>query len=179
MHAFDYDKLQGGIVVRTAQAGESLELLDGQTVELQPNTLVICDSSGPVAMAGIMGGLPTAVDEGTTNIFLEAAFFTPDLLAGKARSYGLHTDSSHRFERGVDFQLQVEAMERASQLLLEIVGGEAGTLIEAVSQAHLPERSDVHLRAARIEKLLGFDPEADFDTAILQVLEEIRAKSGA
>jgi len=157
-------------VVRTAQAGESLELLDGQTVELQPDTLVIGDSSGPVAMAGIMGGQPTAVGEGTTNIFLEAAFFTPDLLAGKARSYGLHTDSSHRFERGVDFQLQVEAMERASQLLLEIVGGEAGPLIEAVSQAHLPERSDVHLRAARIEKLLGFDLEASEVERILSGL---------
>jgi phenylalanyl-tRNA synthetase beta chain len=156
MHAFDYDKLQGGIVVRNASAGESLELLDGQTVELQADTLVIADGSGPVAMAGIMGGQPTAVGEGTRNIFLEAAFFTPDLLAGKARAYGLHTDSSHRFERGVDFQLQVTAMERASQLLLDIVGGEAGPIIEVVSAQDLPARPAVKLRSARIEKLLGF-----------------------
>jgi phenylalanyl-tRNA synthetase beta chain len=164
MHAFDYDKLQGGIVVRTAQQGESLELLDGQTVELKPETLVIADHGGPVAMAGIMGGQPTAVSETTTNLFLEAAFFTPDLLAGKARSYGLHTDSSHRFERGVDFQLQVEAMERASQILLDIVGGEAGPIHETVSAPDLPRRPDVSLRAARIEKMLGFDlPEAEVE----------------
>jgi len=161
MHAFDYQKLQGGIVVRTATEGESLELLDGQTVELKADTLVITDGSGPVAMAGIMGGQPTAVSDSTTDIFLEAAFFTPDLLAGKARSYGLHTDSSHRFERGVDFKLQIEAIERASQLVLDIVGGEAGPINEVVSAAHLPPRPDVSLRAARIEKMLGFSLEAE------------------
>jgi len=159
MHAFDFDKLQGGIVVRTAGEGEPLELLDGQTVELHSDTLVIADHSGPVAMAGIMGGQPTAVGDATTNIFLEAAFFTPDLLAGKARSYGLHTDSSHRFERGVDFELQLEAMERASQLLLDIVGGEAGPILQAVAENDLPTRPDVVLRAARIEKVLGFSME--------------------
>ena len=93
------DKLTGGIMVRTAQPGESLELLDGQTVELKPDTLVIADHAGPVAMAGIMGGEQSAVGEGTSNILLEAAFFTPDLLAGQARAYGLHTESSHRFPR--------------------------------------------------------------------------------
>ena len=170
MHAFDYDKLQGGIVVRNAVAGETLELLDGQTVELKADTLVIADSSGPVAMAGIMGGQATAVGEATANIFLEAAFFTPDLLAGKARSYGLHTDSSHRFERGVDFQLQVEAIERASQLLLDIVGGEAGPLIEVASAENLPARPDVTLRAARIEKLLGFSMQASEVERILSGL---------
>jgi len=170
MHAFDYDKLQGGIVVRNAVAGETLELLDGQTVALKADTLVIADSSGPVAMAGIMGGQATAVGEATANIFLEAAFFTPDLLAGKARSYGLHTDSSHRFERGVDFQLQVEAIERASQLLLDIVGGEAGPLIEVASAENLPARPDVTLRAARIEKLLGFSMQASEVERILSGL---------
>jgi phenylalanyl-tRNA synthetase beta chain len=170
MHAFDYQKLQGGIVVRSAADKESLELLDGQTVELKPDTLVIADQSGPVAMAGIMGGQPTAVGEGTTDIFLEAAFFTPDLLAGKARSYGLHTDSSHRFERGVDFKLQKEAIERASQLLLDIVGGEAGPINEVVSTAHLPLRPDVTLRAARIEKMLGFGLEASEVERILSGL---------
>ncbi|TXS96203.1 phenylalanine--tRNA ligase subunit beta [Parahaliea maris] len=164
MHAFDLDKLQGGIVVRTAEQGESLALLDGQTVELNAETLVIADHSGAVAMAGIMGGDPTAVGEGTTNIFLEAAFFTPDLLAGKARGYGLHTDSSHRFERGVDFTLQRQAMERATALLLEIVGGEAGPIIEAVDEAQLPARPDVTLRAERIGKLLGFElPAAEVE----------------
>lgn len=170
MHAFDYDKLRGGIVVRTAQQGESLELLDGQTVELKPDILVIADHGGPVAMAGIMGGQSTAVGQGTTNIFLEAAFFTPELLAGKARSYGLHTDSSHRFERGVDFKLQVEAMERASQLLLDIVGGEAGPVQEVVSKGDLPARPDVILRAARIEKLLGFGLEGSEVERILSGL---------
>jgi phenylalanyl-tRNA synthetase beta chain len=170
MHAFDFDKLRGGIVVRTAEQGESLELLDGQTVELTPDTLVIADHSGPVAMAGIMGGQATAVGESTTNIFLEAAFFTPDLLAGMARSYGLHTDSSHRFERGVDFKLQIEAMERASQLLLDIVGGEAGPVQEVVSAGDLPVFSDVVLRAARIEKLLGFDLEGSEVERILSGL---------
>jgi phenylalanyl-tRNA synthetase beta chain len=157
MHAFDFDKLRGGIVVREAVAGESLELLDGQTVDLKPNTLVIADHVAPLAIAGIMGGEASAVSSGTTNILLEAAFFTPDLLAGVARSYGLHTESSHRFERGVDFELQLQAMERASQLLLDIVGGEAGPIEHAVSAENLPERPPVILRAARIGKMLGME----------------------
>ena len=160
MHAFDLDKLTKGIVVRTAAAGESLELLDGQTVELRPETLVIADREGPLAMAGVMGGQSSAVGDKTRTIFLESAFFSPQPLAGQARSYGLHTDSSHRFERGVDFQLQIEAMERASQLLLDIVGGETGPITEVVAEEHLPPRPDVVLRAGRIEKLLGFALEA-------------------
>lgn len=160
MHAFDLEKLEGGIVVRHAKAGESIELLNGQTVEVRPDTLVIADHNGPVAMAGIMGGQSSAVSAGSTDIFLESAFFAPTLLAGKARSYGLHTDSSHRFERGVDFQLQVEAIERATCLLLDIVGGDAGPIVHFSSSDDLPVRGDVHLRAARIEKVLGFDMEA-------------------
>ncbi|MCB1678534.1 MAG: phenylalanine--tRNA ligase subunit beta [Halioglobus sp.] len=161
MHAFDADRLRGGIIVRTAQAGESLALLDGQTVELDTDTLVIADHSGPVAMAGIMGGQATAVGDTTTDLFLESAFFTPQLLAGRARAYGLHTDSSHRFERGVDFALQVKAIERASRLLLEIVGGEPGPVQEMVAAKHLPERPEIVLRAARIRKLLGFELAAE------------------
>lgn len=170
MHAFDADKLAGGITVRLAQAGESLELLDGQTVELQPETLVIADANGPVAMAGIMGGQGSAVGEATSDLFLEAAFFTPQLLAGKARGYGLHTDSSHRFERGVDFNLQRDAMERATQLLIDIVGGTAGPVIEVMAEADLPPRPDVTLRAARIEKMLGFTLEQSEVERILSAL---------
>lgn len=170
MHAFDGDKLSKGIQVRLANTGESLELLDGQTVELQPDTLVIADHNGPVAMAGIMGGQGSSVGKGTTNLFLEAAFFTPELLAGKARGYGLHTDSSHRFERGVDFKGQAQAMERATQLMIDIVGGSAGPIIEAISEADLPARPDVTLRAARIEKMLGFNLEATEVKRILSAL---------
>jgi phenylalanyl-tRNA synthetase beta chain len=159
MHAFDLDCLEGGIKVRLAEQGESLELLDGQTLELNDDTLVIADHGKAVAMAGIMGGQQTAVSDSTTDLFLEVAFFTPELMAGKARAYGLHTDASHRFERGVDFELQVTAMERATALLLEIVGGRAGPLQETVAGEHLPLRPDVSLREARIKKLLGFEME--------------------
>ena len=167
MHAFDLDKLQGGIRVRLAEQGESLELLDGQTVELDAETLVIADHDRAVAMAGVMGGQGSAVSEETTDLFLEVAFFTPELMAGKPRSYGLHTDASHRFERGVDFTLQTTAMERATALLLDIVGGQAGPVTETVASAHLPQRPDVVLRAARIKRLLGFDMEREEVTRIL------------
>lgn len=170
MHAFDLNALQGGIRVRTAEQGETLELLDGQTVELNSDTLVIADHQRAVAMAGVMGGQATAVGEHTSDLFLEVAFFTPELLAGKPRSYGLHTDASHRFERGVDFTLQARAMERATALLLDIVGGNAGPVTEAVSTEHLPARPDVVLRAARIKRLLGFDMERDEVTRILSGL---------
>jgi phenylalanyl-tRNA synthetase beta chain len=170
MHAFDFDKLQGGIVVREAAAGESLELLDGQAVDLKSRTLVIADQATPLAIAGIMGGEASSVSAGTTNILLEAAFFTPDLLAGVARTYGLHTESSHRFERGVDFELQLQAMERASQLLLDIVGGEAGPIEHAVSAQHLPQRSPLTLRTGRIGKMLGMELPADEVERILSGL---------
>ena len=155
MHAFDRDKLQGRIDVRWAEGGESLQLLDGQTLELQSETLLITDDSGPIALAGIMGGQSTAVSDTTRNIMFEAAFFAPQTIIGKARAYGLHTDSSHRFERGVDYQLQDRAMERATQLLLDIAGGEAGPIV-AVSSAALPSVGTVSLRRARIKKMLGF-----------------------
>jgi phenylalanyl-tRNA synthetase beta chain len=170
MHAFDLDQLRGGIVVRTSKEGEQLELLDGQTIELKPDSLVITDDTGPVALAGIMGGQATAVSATSRNIFLEAAFFAPVLLAGKARAYGLHTDSSHRFERGVDFELQTQAIERASQLLLEAVGGDAGPIVEVTSDANLPVFADVTLRAPRIEKMLGFALEGNEVERILSGL---------
>ena len=161
MHAFDHGKLHGAIEVRMAAPDESIELLDGKTLKLRADTLVIADREGPLAMAGIMGGQRSAVSGTTKDIVLEAAFFAPKPLAGKARSYGLHTDSSHRFERGVDFELQVQAMERATQMLLELVGGEAGPIQEVVSKNNLPARPDVVLRAARIEKVLGLSLSAD------------------
>lgn len=149
MHAFDLNKLSGGIDVRLAKLDEKILLLDGQEIKLNADTLVIADQNSPLAMAGVMGGKPSAVSSETNNIFLESAFFNPLAIAGRARSYGLHTDSSHRFERGVDYNLQREAMERATELLLSIVGGEAGPIIE-VTNEHLPQTRQVTLRKARI-----------------------------
>ncbi|WP_339485570.1 phenylalanine--tRNA ligase subunit beta [Pseudomonas sp. EL_65y_Pfl2_R95] len=155
MHAFDLDQINGGICVRMAEEGEKLVLLDGQEVTLRSDTLVIADHQRALAIAGVMGGEHSGVAEGTRDLFLEAAFFDTIAIAGKARSYGLHTDSSHRFERGVDSQLAREAMERATALLLEIVGGEPGPIIEVASQADLPNVAPVILRAERIEQMLG------------------------
>lgn len=161
MHAFDLDKLSGKIVVRMAQQDEELKLLDGSDVKLNADTLVIADDSGAVAMAGIMGGEPTSCTEETTNIFLEAAFFGQLAIAGRARSYGLHTDSSHRFERGVDWQRQVNAIERATELLLEIVGGEAGPVTEVASEADLPKPAQVTLRHRKVNSMLAFEMPAE------------------
>jgi phenylalanyl-tRNA synthetase beta chain len=155
LHAFDLDQLNGGIVVRECKPDEVLTLLDGTEQALEPGTLVIADHTQPLALAGIMGGADSGVSESTTNLFLESAFFTPELMAGRARSYGLHTDASHRYERGVDFQLQREAMERATQLFIDAVGGEPGPVTEVVSDADLPVNEAVLLREAQIEKLLG------------------------
>ena len=155
MHAFDLDKLKGGINVRFAESDETLTLLDGQEVTLATDTLVIADHDKPVAMAGIMGGEASAVGDETANIFLESAFFTPDVIIGRARQYSLHTDSSHRFERGVDFALPEAAIKRATQLLLEIVGGEAGPLTECCHAELLPVRKPITLRMSRIERVLG------------------------
>lgn len=155
MHAFDLDKLSGSIVVRHAEAGEKLTLLDGQSLDLKEGSVLIADQQEALALAGIMGGKGSGVTAETTDIFLESAFFTPELIAGRARSYGLHTDSSHRFERGVDFQLQSRAIERATQLLLTITGGQPGPLIEVVCQENLPEKTPILLRKERIASVLG------------------------
>jgi phenylalanyl-tRNA synthetase beta chain len=158
LHAFDADKLNGGIRVRWAEDGEELALLNGQTIKLDPEALVIADGSRALALAGVMGGSESAVGEGTQNIFLECAFFAPQSIAGKARRFGLHTDSSHRFERGVDPFLQERAIERATQLIAEIAGGSVGVISEAASEAHLPKREPIALRRQRIERLLGLLP---------------------
>ncbi len=155
MHAFDLDKLDKGIVVRKANEKEELTLLDGQTVTLNEKTLIIADQTRPLALAGVMGGADSAVSESTKNIFLESAFFSPVFIAGRARSYGLHTDSSHRFERGVDPELQNQAIQRATSLLLEIVGGEAGPVMDIQSKAELPKQLPIQLRRERIKRILG------------------------
>ncbi len=167
MHAYDLDRLSGKIVVRMSRAGDKVKLLDGSEVELQPETLLITDDSGPIGMAGIMGGESTMCTASTANIFLESAFFAPTAIAGKARAYGMHTDASHRFERGVDWQQQARAIERATRLLLEIAGGDAGPTVETVDETSLPEQRVVRLRASRIERLLGVSiPDEDIEAML-------------
>ena len=179
MHAFDLAKIKGGIKVRYANQGEQLVLLDGQEVEINENTLVIADHKSPLAMAGIMGGEASSVTDATVDIFLESAFFTPDQMMGQARQYGLHTDSSHRFERGVDFELPVKAIKRATQLLQEIVGGQVGPISEACERANLPSRRAILLRADRIKRLLGIELAYDEVTELLQRLGmKVEAETG-
>ena len=160
LHAFDLAEINGGIRVRMAEEGEKLVLLDGQEVALRADTLVIADHDRALAIAGVMGGEHSGVAATTKDIFLESAFFEPISVAGKARSYGLHTDASHRYERGVDWQLAREAMERATGLLLEITGGEAGPIIETVSEQHLPSIAPITLRSQRIAQMLGMEMDS-------------------
>ncbi|VAX08106.1 Phenylalanyl-tRNA synthetase beta chain [hydrothermal vent metagenome] len=171
MHGFDLERLDGCIKVRMAESGERLTLLDGQEVELKPDTLVIADANAPVAMAGIMGGEASSVTDDTKNILLESAFFSPMAILGKARGYGLHTDSSHRFERGVDPELQIRAVERATALLLDIVGGKAGPVVEVSASEHVLQRPQIHLRSKRVERILGVQVADDEITDILTRLE--------
>ena len=155
MHAFDLGKINGGIRVRHAKKNEPLTLLDGQEIKLNKGTMVIADESRPVALAGIMGGADSAVSDSTTSILLESAFFNPLSIAGRARSYGLHTDSSHRFERGVDPEIQRRAIDRATGLIIKTMGGKAGPIVEVVNEDKLPERQLVTLRVSRIKRVLG------------------------
>lgn len=179
MHAFDLAEINGGIRVRMAEEGEKLVLLDGQEVALRADTLVIADHTRALAIAGVMGGEHSGVNtEKTRDLFLESAFFEPISVAGKARSYGLHTDASHRYERGVDSQLAREAMERATQLLLDIVGGEAGPVVEAVSEQHLPQVAPVTLRAERITQMLGMEMDPAQVEQLLNALELTTTNSG-
>ncbi len=171
MHAFDLDELNTEIQVRLARSGEQVVLLDGTTVDLRPDTLVIADARQVLAIAGVMGGEHSGVSKQTRHVFLECAFFAPLALAGKARSYGLHTDSSHRFERGVDFQLQVRAVERATALLVEVVGGDPGPVVELADKKHLPHPPLVELRYEKIEEVLGVHIERMEVEEILTRLE--------
>ena len=156
LHAFDLEKLHGPIRVRLAAPKERLTLLGGEEMELDDDVLVIADATGPIAMAGVMGGERTAVDTQTRDIFLESAFFAPQRIIGRARRYGLHTDASHRFERGVDPDGAARASERATALILELCGGEPGPLVESLEPDHLPDRSPVALRRDRLASILGW-----------------------
>ena len=170
MHAFDLDKLQKGLQVRMADDGEELELLDGNTIQLKSGSLVIADEDGAVALAGIMGGLPTSVTNETDTIFLESAYFEPEAIAGKARSYGLHTDSSHRFERGVSPDLQSRAIERATQLIIDICGGVPGAVIDVINDDGMENRLPIKLREQRISRLLGITISTSKIESILERL---------
>ena len=179
MHAFDLQQISEQIVVRNARAGESLKLLDGQEVKLDDDTLLITDASGPVAIAGVMGGERSGVQKDTRNVFLECAFFAPLAIAGTARRYGLHTDASHRYERGVDFELQAQAMERATRLLIDIVGGRPGPVTESVSAPDLPQESIVSVRKARLDELLGVEIDAaQVDDAFARLDFEVITREG-
>lgn len=164
LHGYDVDKIAGTIRPRLAAGGESLTLLDENTVELSEGTVVITDDSGVIGLAGIMGGLSTAVTGDTRNVFFEAAFWPRSFMAGRARSYNLHTDASLRFERGVDPSGQARAVERATELLLSIAGGTPGPLVVETADEHVPARPPVRLRRARIETLLGMSvPDGDVE----------------
>ncbi|TRX56979.1 phenylalanine--tRNA ligase subunit beta [Thalassomonas sp. M1454] len=167
MHAFDLAKIDGGINVRFANENEELTLLDGAEVKLKSDTLVIADDNKPLAIAGIFGGLDSGVTGETKDILLESAFFAPLAILGKARQYGLHTDASHRYERGVDPQLQMTAMHRATQLLLEIVGGEAGPVVIAESAENIPASRVVTLRRSKLDSRIGIHIETAQVTEIL------------
>jgi len=153
LHVYDQDKLHGAIDVRWGHKGEKVLLLNGEELEVDPTVLCITDDSGPIGLAGIMGGESTKAETGTKNIFLESAFFHPDAIAGRARRFNFTSDASHRFERGVDFDNNVQGIERATQLILEICGGEPGPTVDLVKR--LPRRKPVRMRVARAQKVIG------------------------
>jgi phenylalanyl-tRNA synthetase beta chain len=170
MHAYDLAKLQGGIRVRLARAGETLTLLDGKELRVEPDMLLIADEEGAVGLAGIMGGLRTAVSADTREVFLESAFFAPAAILGRARRVGLVTDAGQRFERGVDPAGQRRAIERALALLVPIAGGSAGAVGMAESAAHLPKRAPVTLRDSQLKRLLGAEVPSGRVTQALEGL---------
>ena len=179
LHAFDLERLEGGIRVRRASVGERLTLLDEREVELRPSTLVIADHRRPVALAGIMGGLDTAVSEATRDVFLESAWFGPSELMGEPRHYRLNTDASHRFERGVDPTLQRDAIERATRLLVDIAGGQTGPIIDEQEPSHLPNPSEIRLRADRIERVIGMEvPDAEVADGLRRLGMEVAETDG-
>jgi len=170
MHAFDKDRIDGGIVVRMAKPGETLVLLDGSEAKLDEDTVVIADHHKALAMGGIFGGEHSGVNDQTQNVLLECAFFSPLSITGRARRHGLHTDASHRYERGVDPALQHKAMERATRLLIDICGGEAGPVIDVTNASHLPARATITLRRSKLDRLIGHHIPDDQVSDILRRL---------
>jgi len=171
LHAYDAALIQGPIRPRLAKPGEKVTLLDEKEVELRDDTLVITDDSGAIGIAGIMGGLTTSVTDKTTDVFFEAAFWPQDFMAGRARNYGMHTDASLRFERGVDPDGQGRAVERATQLLIEFAGGEAGPLVVDSAEDYLPKRDTITLRRTRLAHLLGIEIS---DAEVVGILESLQ-----
>lgn len=179
MHAFDLATVDGGIVVRRARAGEELTLIDGRKVQVDDRVLLIADHRGPVAVAGVMGGRGTGVSAATRDVFLESAFFAPGVVAASARRFGIRSDAAHRYERGVDWALPAAAMERATQLLLDIVGGSPGPTVAVSSPAHLPTRTAVTLRRRRLDALVGERIAAAEVTGIFERLGFVPQVAGA
>jgi phenylalanyl-tRNA synthetase beta chain len=171
MHAYDLRKLRGDIRVRMARAGEPITLLDGRTVEAGPDVLLITDNEGPVGLAGIMGGQRTSVSDDTTDVFFEVAYFSPQAIAGRGRRWGLLTDASQRYERGVDPTLQQRAMDKALALLGSFAGGTASQVSVTQSAEHQPTRRPVQLRRSRLERLLGVEFADDRVAATLSALQ--------
>ncbi|MFQ5546904.1 MAG: phenylalanine--tRNA ligase subunit beta [Woeseia sp.] len=170
LHAYDLALLKGAIRPRFARKGEKVTLLDEKEVALGRDTLLITDDTGPIGLAGIMGGLSTAVSEATTDVFFEAAFWPPSVILGRARSYGLQTDAAIRFERGVDPAGQARAIERATELLIGISGGDAGPLTDVADENHLPTAPGISLRQSRLEKVLGTKID---DEKVVEILENL------
>lgn len=178
LHAFDNAKLNGAIHVRLPNAGEQVLLLNGQTITPAADTLLIADEIRALALAGVMGGEDSAITLDTTDLFLESAFFAPDAIAGRARAYGFSSDASYRFERGVDFALAGQAMERATRLILDICGGSAGPVQEALAADKLPARAPIRLRAARVRRVLGIALTADCVAEMFERLNLSVARDG-
>ncbi len=170
LHAFDDAKLDGAIHVRMPREAEELLLLNEQCVKPAADTLLIADEARALALAGIMGGEESGITLDTTDLFLESAFFAPNAIAGRARQYNFSSDASHRFERGVDFELPRRAIERATRLILDLCGGAAGPVVEAVSETHLPVRAPVALRPQRARRVLGLEID---DNAMAELLERV------
>ncbi len=155
LHAYDDRLLDGDVIVRFARDGETLTLLNGQVLELEPGLLLVADAKKPLGLAGIMGGEHSGIADDTTRVYLEGAFWNPAVIQGKMRRLGFASDAGYRFERGVDFDGCARAVERATQLILEICGGRAGPLTDVVARDYLPRRDPVRVRAARVAKILG------------------------
>jgi phenylalanyl-tRNA synthetase beta chain len=170
LHAFDAATLAGPIVVRHAREGEKLKLLDEREVTLDPAFLLVTDADRPVALGGVMGGWDTRVTDTTTRVFLEAAHWIPSAIAGRSRKLGMHTDAAHRFERGVDPQLPRFAIERATALVQQVMGGQAGPMTETALTQFLADAAPVQLRRARLARVLGIHVA---DTEVERILRAL------